>query len=152
MAKSHVMQERKLTELQVLLLQCLWTPIRTPNERNEQVPWPPGTGTVEVLCGQQASLKLPTQSIAPMLQVLQQKAGFDPDKAELGISDILADHSNPKYFLWQRTIMNMPLGNSIPLTQGTWKFSAQDWGEQSLTQIGTCWLHVKKRRMSMDPR
>ena len=98
-AKSHVMQERKLTDLQVLLLQCLWTPIRTPNERNEQVPWPPGTDTVEVLCGQQASLKLPTQSIAPMLQVLQQKAELDPAKAELGISDILADHSNPKYFL-----------------------------------------------------
>ena len=38
------------------------------------------------------------------------------------------------------------------LTQGTSKFSAQDWVEQSLTQIGTCWLHVKKRRMSMDPR
>ena len=55
-AKSHVTQERKLTELQVLLLQCLWTPIGTPNDRNEQVPWPPSTGTVEVLCGQQASL------------------------------------------------------------------------------------------------
>ena len=104
-AKSHVMQERRLTDLQVLLLQCLWTPIRTPNERNEQVPWPPGTDTVEVLCGQQASLKLPTQVIAPMLQVLQQKAELDPAKAEVSISDILADHSNPKYFLWQRTIM-----------------------------------------------
>ena len=52
------------------------------------------------------TLKLPTQSIAPMLQVLQQKAGLDPDKAALGISDILADHSNPNYFLWQRTIMD----------------------------------------------
>ena len=104
-AKSHVMQERRLTDLQVLLLQCLWTPIRTPNQRNEQVPWPPGTDTVEVLCGQQASLKLPTQVIAPMLQMLQQKAELDPAKAEVSISDILADHSNPKYFLWQCTIM-----------------------------------------------
>ena len=105
-AKSHVTQERKLTELQVLLLQCLWTPIGTPNDRNEQVPWPPNTATIEVMCGQQASLKLPTQKIEPLLQALRQKLGLDTSKAELVVSDFLADHSNPQYFLWQHTVMN----------------------------------------------
>ena len=82
------------------------------------MPWPPSTVTVEVLCGQQASLKLPTQSIAPMLQALQQKAGLDPDKAELGISDILANHSNPQYFLWQRTIMDYAAWQLNPTDTG----------------------------------
>ena len=131
-AKSHVMQERRLTDLQVLLLQCLWTPIRTPNERNEQVPWPPGTDTVEVLCGQQASLKLPTQVIAPMLQVLQQKAELDPAKAEVSISDILADHSNPKYFLWQRTIMEHAAWQLNPTDPGYLKVQCTGLGGAEL--------------------
>ena len=88
-AKSHVTQERKLTELQVLLLQCLWTPIGTPNDRNEEVPWPPNTATIEVMCGQQASLKLPTQKIEPLLQALRQKLGLDTSKAELVVSDFI---------------------------------------------------------------
>ena len=105
-AKSHVAQERKLTELQVLLLQCLWTPVGTPNDQNGQVPWPSNTATVKVMCGQQASLQLPTQKIEPMLQVLRQKVGIDPNQAEVGVSNILANHNNPQYFLWQRTVMD----------------------------------------------
>ena len=151
-AKSHVAQERKLTELQVLLLQCLWTPVGTPNDQNGQVPWPSNTATVKVMCGQQASLQLPTQKIEPMLQVLRQKVGIDPNQAEAGVSNIVANHiithsiSSGNAPSW-----TMPPGNSIPLTQGTWKFSAQDWVGQNWTQTGTCWLHVGKRLTSMDP-
>ena len=105
-AKSHVAQERMLTKLQVPLLQCLWTPLGTPNNQNGQMPWPSNAITVKVLCGQQASLQLPTQTIQPMLQALRQKVGLDPSKAEPGVNDILASHSNPQYFQWQRTIMD----------------------------------------------
>ena len=105
-AKSHVTQQRKLTKLQVLLLQCLWTPIGTPNNQNGRMPWPSSTATMQILCGQQASLQLPTQTIEPMLQTLRQTVSIDPSKAELGVNDILASHSNPHYFQWQRTVMD----------------------------------------------
>ena len=105
-AKPHVTQQRKLTKLQVLLLQCLWTPIGSPNNQNGQMPWPSDCATIKILCGQQASLQLPTQAIEPMLQSLRQKVGIDPSKAELVVNNILASHSDPHYFQWQHTIMD----------------------------------------------
>ena len=151
-AKSHVTQERKLTDLQVLLLQCLWTPIGTPNDRNEQVPWPPNTATIEVMCGQQASLKLPTQKIEPLLQALRQKLGLDTSKAELVVSDFLADHSNPQYFLWQHTVMNHAAWQLNPTDTGCLEVQCTGLGGAELDADWDVLVACKKRRMSMGPR
>ena len=105
-AKPQVAQQRKLTSLQVLLLQSLWTPIGSPNSHNSQMPWPSNCPTIKTLCGQHASLQLPSKAIAPLLQSLQQRVGIDPNKAELDVNEILASHSDPRYFQWQRTIMD----------------------------------------------
>ena len=105
-ARPQVAHQRKLTSLQVLLLQSLWAPIESPNIHNSQMPWPSRCQSIKRLCGQHASLQLPSKAIAPLLQSLQQRAGIDPNKAELDVNEILASHSDPRYYQWQRTIMD----------------------------------------------
>ena len=64
-AKPHVLQNRSLTKLQVLLLQSLWTPVEAPNNNNDHTPWSKTCDPANVFCGQHASLQLPSAPILP---------------------------------------------------------------------------------------
>ena len=103
--KQKVMQARKITDVQSLLLKSLWTPVDLPNHNNHYTPWPLNCQPAQVLCGQHASSLLPNDKIQPLLDALQQKLGLDPAHAELEINEILASHTDPKYKEWQKIIM-----------------------------------------------
>ena len=96
-AKPHVPQSRVLTKTQVLLLQSLWTPVEAPDSNNDHAPWPKNCEHTYVLCGQQASLQLPTTPILPLLEALQRRLGINPNNAELAVNEILASHTDPNY-------------------------------------------------------
>ena len=104
-AKPHVAEQRKLTQTQVLLLQSLWTPVESPHHSNNHTPWPDTCQATYVLCGQQASLQLPTNQIRPLLEALQKRLQIDPSNCELAINEILASHADPKYQDWKKVIM-----------------------------------------------
>ena len=95
-AKPHVAEQRKLTQTQVLLLQSLWTPVESPHHSNNHTPWPKTCQATYVLCGQQASLQLPTNQIRPLLETLQKRLQIDSSNPELAINEILASHAEPK--------------------------------------------------------
>ena len=82
-AKPHVAEQRKLTRTQVLLLQSLWTPVEFPYHNNNHAPWPQACRASHVLCGQHASLQLPTKQILPLLVSLQERLQIDPNNLEL---------------------------------------------------------------------
>ena len=44
-----------------------------------------------------------------------------------------------------KSLWRTPVGNSIPLTQGTWMFSALDWVEESWTKTGKSSWHAEKK-------
>ena len=104
-SRHKVMQERKITEVQALLLKCLWTTVDLPNHNNCYTPWPPNCQPANTVCGQNASLPLPNDRIQPLLQALQQQLGLDPAKAELELNEILSSHDDPRYKEWQQVIM-----------------------------------------------
>ena len=104
-AKPHVAEQRKLTQTQVLLLQSLWTPVEFPHHSNNHTPWPQTCQATYVLCGQQASLQLPTNQIRPLLEALQKRLQIDSSNPELAINEILASHADPKYQDWKKVIM-----------------------------------------------
>ena len=104
-SRHQVMQEREITEVQALLLKCLWTTVGLPNHNNTYTPWPPNCQPASVLCGQDASLLLPNDKIQLLLEALQQRLGLDPAKAELELNEILSSHDDPRYKDWQKVIM-----------------------------------------------
>ena len=104
-AKPHVAEQRKLTRTQVLLLQSLWTPVERPHHSNNHAPWPQTCQATYVLCGQNASLQLPTDQIRPLLEALQTRLRIDSSNPELAINEILASHADPKYHDWKKVIM-----------------------------------------------
>ena len=104
-SRQRVMQERKITEIQALLLKCLWTTVDLPNHNNRYTPWPPNCQPANTVCGQNASLPLPNDRIQPLLQALQQQLGLDPGKAELELNEILSSQDDPRYKEWQHVIM-----------------------------------------------
>ena len=59
-------------------------------------PWPDTCQATYVLCGQQASLQLPTNQIRPLLEALHKRLQIDPSNCELAINEILASHADPK--------------------------------------------------------
>jgi len=101
-AKPHVAEQRKLTRTQVLLLQSLWTPVELPHHSNNHTPWPQTCQATYVLCGQHASLQLPTDQIRPLPEALQKRLQIDSTNPELAINEILASHADPKYNDWNR--------------------------------------------------
>ena len=105
-AKLHVLQNRSLTKLQVLLLQSLWTPVEAPNNNNDHTPWSKTCDPANVFCGQHASLQLPSAPILPLLEALQRRLGIDPSNAELAINEVLASHTDPQYTAWKLTVMD----------------------------------------------
>ena len=104
-AKPHVAEQRKLTRTQVLLLQSLWTPVERLHHSNNHAPWPQTCQATYVLCGQNASLQLPTDQIRPLLEALQTRLRIDSSNSELAINEILASHADPKYHDWKKVIM-----------------------------------------------
>ena len=104
-SRQKVMQERKITEVQALLLKCLWTTVDLPNHNNCYTPWPSNSQPANTVCGQSASLPLPNDRIQPLLQALQQQLGLDPAKAELELNEILSSQDDPRYKEWQHVIM-----------------------------------------------
>ena len=113
----HVAEQRKLTHMQVLLLQSLWTPEAMPHRYNDHTPWPQDCQSMQVCCGQHASLQLPTNEVSPLLEMLQKKLKLD---------EILASHSDPKYSEWKAVVSEALCGSLIPLTQDTWMLSVLD--------------------------
>lgn len=105
-AKPHVAEQRKLTRTQVLLLQSLWTPVEFPHHNNNHASWPQACRASHVLCGQHASLQLPSNQILPLLVALQKRLQIDPNNLELAINEILASHADPKYTAWKLVIMD----------------------------------------------
>ena len=144
-AKPHVAEQRKLTQTQVLLLQSLWTPVEFPHHSNNHTPWPQTCQATYVLCGQQASLQLPTNQIRPLLEALQKRLQIDSSNPELAINEILASHAAQNIKIGKKSLGKTPVGNSIPLTQGTWMLSAPDWVEESWTTTGKSSWHAEKK-------
>ena len=105
-SQPHVLQNRSLTKLQVLLLQSLWTPVEAPNNNNDHTPWSKTCDPAIVFCGQHASLQLPSATILPLLEALQRRLGIDPGNAELAINEVLASHTDPQYTAWKITVMD----------------------------------------------
>ena len=103
----------------MLLLQSLWTPVEVPNHNNNHTPWPQTCLTAHVLCGQQASLQLPTAEILPLLAALQQRLGIDPNNAELAINEVLASHADPQYTDWKIIIMDNTAWQLNPTDPGS---------------------------------
>ena len=135
-ARPHVAPQRSLTKTQVLLLQSLWTPVEVPNYNNDHTPWPQICQTAHVLCGQQASLQLPTAQILPLIEALHKRLGIDPSNAELAINEVLASHADPQYTDWKIIIMDNTTWQLNPTDPGSWMFSALDWVEGNSTKSG----------------
>ena len=106
--KPHVMEERRINEMQALLLKSLWTPVELPNHNNNHTPWPANSQPVQVFCGQQASVQLSADKIKPLLTSLQQKLAIDSAYAELELNEILASHRDLRYSEWKNIIMANP--------------------------------------------
>ena len=65
-----------------------------PHHNNQPRPWPQACRASHVLCGQDASLQLPTKQILLLLVSLQAIANR-PNNLELAINKILASHADP---------------------------------------------------------
>ena len=117
-AKSHVAKQRKLTQTQVLLLQCLWTPAAMPNHENGQTPWPQECQAAQVFCGQLASLQLPSHEVRLLLESLQKKLQLDTSNPELAINEILASHADPKYTDWKTVVFESTAWQLNPTDTG----------------------------------
>ena len=96
-AKPHVAEQRKLTRTQVLLLQSLWNQLNFPIIATTRHLGSKSCQATYVLCGQHASLQLPTNQIRPLLEALQKRLQIDSSNSELAINEILASHADPKY-------------------------------------------------------
>ena len=117
-AKSHVAEQRKLTRTQVLLLQCLWTPAAMPHRYNDHTPWPQDCQAAQALCGQAASLQLPTNEIRPLLETLQKELQSEANNPELAINEILASHTDPKYDDWKTVVFESTVWQLNPTDTG----------------------------------
>ena len=104
-AKPHVAEQRKLTRTQVLLLQSLWNQLNFPIIATTTHLGSKSCQATYVLCGQHASLQLPTNQIRPLLEALQKRLQIDSSNSELAINEILASHADPKYNDWKQVIM-----------------------------------------------
>lgn len=92
--------------------------VDAPNHNNH-TPWPQTCQTAHVLCGQQASLQLPTGQILPLLEALQKRLGIDPSNAELAINEVLASHADPQYNEWKIIIMDNTAWQLNPADTGS---------------------------------
>ena len=127
-----------------LLLQSLWTPVETPHRHNDRTPWPKGCEAAHVLCGQHASLQLPTNEIRPPIESLRKRLQIDASNLNSPLMRFL-----PAILCGKRSYSRAPCGKSIPLTQETWTLSVPDWGAVNWTKTGMSYLHAEKMHMSM---
>ena len=144
-AKPHVAEQRKLTRPQVLLLQSLWRPVEFPHHSNNHTPWPQTCQATYVFCGQHASLQLPTNQIRPLLEALQKRLQIDSSNPSWPSTRSLPAMLTQNITIGNKSLWRTPVGNSIPLTQGTWMFSALDWVEESWTKTGKSSWHAEKK-------
>ena len=117
-ARPHVAEQRKLTHIQVLLLQSLWTPEAMPHRYNDHTPWPQDCRSMQVCCGQNASLQLPTNEVSPLLEMLQKKLKLETGNPELTVNEILASHSDPKYSEWKAVVFESTVWQLNPTDTG----------------------------------
>ena len=150
-AKPHVGQQRSLTKTQVLLLQSLWMPVEVPNYNNDHTPWPLTCQTAHVLCGQQASLQLPTAQILPLLEALQKRLGIDPSNAELAINEVLASHADPQYTDWKIIIMDNTAWQLNPTDPGSLDVQCTGLGGGELDQEWDVLLACRKEAHVYGP-
>ena len=150
-AKPQVAQQRSLTKTQVLLLQSLWTPVDVPHHSNSHTPWPKTCQTAHVLCGQQASLQLPTAQILPLLEALQKRLGIDPSNAELAINEVLASHADPQYTEWKIIIMDNTAWQLNPADPGSLDVQCTGLGGGELDQEWEVLLACRKEAHVYGP-
>ena len=150
-AKPQVAQQRSLTKTQVLLLQSLWTPVDVPHHNNSHTPWPKTCQTAHVLCGQQASLQLPTAQILPLLEALQKRLGIDPSNAELAINEVLASHADPQYTEWKIIIMDNTAWQLNPADPGSLDVQCTGLGGGELDQEWEVLLACRKEAHVYGP-
>ena len=150
-AKPQVAQQRSLTKTQVLLLQSLWTPVDVPHHNNNRTPWPQTCQTAHVLCGQQASLQLPTDRILPLLEALQKRLGIDPSNAELAINEVLASHADPQYNEWKIIIMDNTAWQLNPADTGSLDVQCTGLGGGELDQDWEVLLACRKEAHVYGP-
>ena len=143
-AKPHVAEQRKLTRTQVLLLQSLWTPVEFPHHNNNHASWPQACRASHVLCGQHASLQLPSNQILPLLVALQKRLQIDPNNLELAINEILASHADPKYTAWKLVIMDHTGWQLNPTDTGYLDVQCTGLGGGKLQRVGSP-LGMQKR-------
>ena len=149
--KPQVAQQRSLTKTQVLLLQSLWAPVDVPHHNNSHTPWPKTCQTAHVLCGQQASLQLPTAQILPLLEALQKRLGIDPSNAELAINEVLASHADPQYTEWKIIIMDNTAWQLNPADPGSLDVQCTGLGGGELDQEWEVLLACRKEAHVYGP-
>ena len=96
----------------------MWTPVDTPNRHNDHAPWPQECQAPKVLCGQEASLLLPTNEIRPLLDALQKRLHIKASNPELDLNEILASHMDPKYKEWQAVVFESAMWHLNPADTG----------------------------------
>ena len=122
-----------------------------PNYNNNHTPWPQTCQTAHVLCGQQASLQLPTDQILPHLEALQKRLGIDPSNAELAINEVLASHADPQYTDWKIIIMDNTAWQLNPTDTGSLDVQCTGLGGGELDQEWEVLLACRKEAHVYGP-
>ena len=105
---------------------------------------------VAFLCGQQASLQLPTAQILPLLEALQKRLGIDPSNAELAINEVLASHADPQYTEWKIIIMDNTAWQLNPTDPGSLDVQCTGLGGGELDQQWDVLLACRKEAHVSD--
>ena len=122
-----------------------------PNHNNNHTPWPQTCQTAHVLCGQQASLQLPTDQILLLLDALQKRLGIDPSNAELAINEVLASHADPQYTEWKIIIMDNTAWQLNPTDTGSLDVQCTGLGGGELDQEWEVLLACRKEAHVYGP-
>ena len=150
-SRQSVMQERKVTDIQALLLKCLWTPVELPNHNNCYTPWPRNCQPANIRCGQNASLPLPNAKIQPLLQALQERLNLATRKAELELNEILSSHDDPRYKEWQKVLLHHLQWQSNPAKTGPLELQCTGLGGSELDPDWDVLLSCKRAAQVYGP-
>ena len=116
--------------------QSLWTPVERLHHSNNHAPWPQTCQATYVLCGQNASLQLPTDQIRSLPEALQTRLRIDSSNPNWPSMKSLPAMPTPNITIGKKSLWKTLVGNSITLTQGTWMFSAPDWEGENWRKTG----------------
>ena len=89
-----------------------------PHRYNDHTPWPQDCQSMQVCCGQNASLQLPTNEVRPLLEIFRKKLNLETGNPELTINEILASHADPKYSEWKTVVFESTIWQLNPTDTG----------------------------------